>query len=346
MIFEKMTMFDYEEIIFAQNRDCGLCAIIAIHDTTLGPAVGGIRTNTYKSFEDALNDALRLSRGMTYKCAVSGLNAGGGKTVVLNHEGMKRGEAFCALGAFIESLNGRYCTAGDLGTTYDDLVQVHQTTKYVEPLELNTGNLPTPRAVVWGLKSAISEVLGCDKVKGIRFAIQGLGKVGHQVAESLWEEGASLIVTDTRPEILEEAEHDWGVEVVAPDEIFDQECEVFCPCAYGGIINPSTVYRLNCRIVAGSANNQLSEDKMSNVLAERGITYVPDFVISAGGLTQYVMLMNGDKSDQSPRIGQNVKAILRMAVERGITPLEAATWTAEERLKKSKNYKDLYYNIR
>lgn len=343
-MFEQMALHDYEELVFVQNRDSGLHAVIAIHDTTLGPAVGGIRTSSYNSFEDALKDALKLSRAMTYKCAAAGLNAGGGKTVVLRHEGMKRGEAFCGLGAFINSLGGRYYAAGDVGTSSEDLAQVHLSTKYVEPLEPSMGGWATARGVLWGLKAAASEVLGRDTLQGIRFAIQGLGNVGYKMAKSLHAEQAELIVTDLRSDVLDEAKHSWGAKIVSLHEIYDQECDVFCPCALGGTINPSTVPRLTCAIVAGCANNQLSDDMMNKRLAERDITYIPDFIINAGGVTQYVMFISGDMSDHTPEIGQRVRVVLKRARERGELPVEAATRMAEGRLKQGKTCRDLHWH--
>ncbi len=288
--FDYMERYDYEQLLLCQDKNSGLKAIIAIHDTTLGPALGGVRMWNYASEEEAIIDALRLARGMTYKAAAAGLNLGGGKTVIIGDPRKDKNEAmFRALGRFIQGLNGRYITAEDVGTTEEDMDIIHQETRYVtgvSPAFGSSGN-PSPvtaYGVYRGMKAAAKIAFGSDSLEGRTVAVQGVGSVAYHLCKHLHEEGARLIVTDIVRENVERAVRDFGAESVDPDKIYDVECDIFSPCALGAIINDETLPRLKCRVVAGSANNQLKEERHGDRLEELGIIYVPDYVINAGGL--------------------------------------------------------------
>lgn len=285
--FDYMERYDYEQLLLCQDKNSGLKAIIAIHDTTLGPALGGVRMWNYASEEEAIIDALRLARGMTYKAAAAGLNLGGGKTVIIGDPRKDKNEAmFRALGRFIQGLNGRYITAEDVGTTEEDMDIIHQETRYVtgvSPAFGSSGN-PSPvtaYGVYRGMKAAAKIAFGSDSLEGRTVAVQGVGSVAYHLCKHLHEEGARLIVTDIVRENVERAVRDFGAESVDPDKIYDVECDIFSPCALGAIINDETLPRLKCRVVAGSANNQLKEERHGDRLEELGIIYVPDYVINS-----------------------------------------------------------------
>lgn len=289
-IFDYMEKYDYEQLVMCQDKESGLKAIICIHDTTLGPALGGMRMWTYASEEEAIEDALRLGRGMTYKNAAAGLNLGGGKTVIIGDPRKDKNEAmFRALGRFIQGLNGRYITAEDVGTTVEDMDIIHEETRYVtgvSPAFGSSGN-PSPvtaYGVYRGMKAAAKEAFGDDSLEGKVVAVQGVGHVAYELCKHLHNEGAKLIVTDINKENADRAVQEFGAEFVHPDKIYDVECDIFAPCALGAIINDETIERLKCKVVAGSANNQLKEERHGKMLEEKGIVYAPDYVINAGGV--------------------------------------------------------------
>jgi leucine dehydrogenase len=305
-IFEEMEKYGHEQVIFNYDKATGLKAIIAIHDTTLGPALGGCRMWDYKTEQDALIDAMRLSRGMTYKCAVAGVTHGGGKTVILGDpKTQKSDELFQALGSFVETLKGRYYTGTDVGTVGMDFVSAHKQSEYLVGLPEEYGGSGNSAIItaygVWkGIKATAKEAFGSDNLKGLTIAVQGLGKVGFDLLGRLHEEGCKLIVSDISTENVRRAQETYpDVKVVKPEEIFTVECDIFSPNALGAIINDETVGRFKCRAICGAANNQLKELRHCDMLRERGILYAPDYVANAGGLIQVADELQGYNKDRA-----------------------------------------------
>ena len=286
-IFDYMEKYGHEQLVFCYDATSGLKAIIGVHDTTLGPALGGTRIWDYETEEDAIIDVLRLSRGMTYKNAVAGLNIGGGKAVIMGDpQTIKTEELLRAFGRYVESLGGRYITAEDMNATTKDMGIINDETDYVVGLEGKSGN-PSPvtaYGVYRGILAAAEEAFGSTDLNGRVVALQGVGAVGYHVCKHLHEAGAKLIVTDIKKDNIDRAVQDFGAQAVAPDEIYGVECDIFSPCAMGAIINDFTIEQLKCKVVAGSANNQLAEDKHGDMLEEKGIVYAPDFVINGAGV--------------------------------------------------------------
>jgi leucine dehydrogenase len=286
-VFNLRAYDDHEQIVFCRDVESGLRAIISIHSTALGPAVGGCRMWEYNSDEGALIDALRLSRGMSYKNALAGLKMGGGKSVIIgNSKTMKSEQLFRAFGRFIENLNGQYISAEDVGINPTDMAIVHKETNHVVGLEGKSGD-PSPvtaYGVYKGMKAAVKHRLGRDDLDGLKVAVQGLGHVGYYLCEHLKNEGAKLIVTDINKESVDRVVSQFGATAVDPDDIYGQDVDVYAPCALGASINDVTLPQLKCSVVAGAANNQLAEDRHGDVLKQKGILYTPDYVINAGGI--------------------------------------------------------------
>ena len=277
----------HEQVVFASDARRGLRMIIAIHDTTLGPALGGCRIWSYASEEEALTDVLRLSRAMTLKNSIHGLPLGGGKAVVLADPTRdKTPELLAAIGEAVDRLGGRYITAEDVGTTSDDMRLIRNATAYVAGLPETSGD-PSPftaLGVFRGIQACAQALWGSPQLEGRRVAIQGVGSVGFHLARHLVQAGAEVVVTDIRPDKVRRAVDELGVRAVEPDAIFDVECDVFSPCALGAVLNDETIARLKAPIVAGSANNQLAEPRHGDLLHERGVLYAPDYVINGGGV--------------------------------------------------------------
>jgi leucine dehydrogenase len=341
-IFKYMQKYDYEQLVFCQDEASGLKAVIAIHDTTLGPALGGSRMWTYASEEAAIEDALRLARGMTYKNAAAGLNLGGGKTVIIGDPFKdKNEEMFRALGRFIQGLNGRYITAEDVGTTVADMDLIHEETDYVtgiSPAFGSSGN-PSPitaYGVYLGMKAAAKEAFGDDSLVGKTVSVQGLGNVAYTLCEYLYKEGAKLIVTDINQVAIDRVVNDFGAIAVAPDAIYDQEVDIFSPCALGAIINDDTIPRLRAKVIAGSANNQLAESKHGKALHEMGIIYAPDYVINAGGVINVADELYGYNRERAMKrvetIYNSLEKIFTISKEEDIPTYLAANRLAEQRI--------------
>lgn len=348
-IFEQLEKYDYEQLVFCQDRNTGLKAIIGIHDTTLGPALGGTRIWDYETEEEAITDVLRLSRGMTYKNAAAGLNLGGGKTVIIGDPAkIKSEELFRAFGRFVEGLSGRYITAEDMNTTTQDMTYINDETDFVTGLEGKSGN-PSPVTafgVFRGILAGVNEVYGSDDLNGKVVAVQGLGAVGYTVCNYLHEAGAKLYVTDIRKESIERAVNDFGAIAVAPDEIYKVECDIFAPCAMGAIINDFTVDQLKCKIVGGSANNQLAEDKHGDMLKEKGILYIPDFVINSGGVINVFEEIKGYNKDRAMTKASNIynacKKVFDISKKENIPTYKAAEKMAENRIENVGKVKSIY----
>jgi len=343
-IFSYMEKYDYEQLVFCQEESSGLKAIIAIHDTTLGPALGGARMWTYESEEDAIEDALRLARGMTYKNAAAGLNIGGGKAVIIGDPNKdKNPEMFRAFGRFIQSLNGRYITAEDVGTTEQDMDLIHLETDYVTGTSPGSGSSGDPSPVTAygiykGMQAAAKEAYGSESLKGKTVAVQGVGNVAYKLCEYLHNEGANLIVTDINQEAVNRAVKNFGARAVNPDEIYDVDCDIYSPCALGSTINDDTIPRLKAKVIAGSANNQLAESRHGDILHEKGIVYAPDYVINAGGVINVADELEGYNEKRAMQkvetIYDNLEAVFKIAKRDNIPTYVAADRMAEERIEK------------
>ena len=342
-IFEQMAAQDHEQVIAFQNCATGLRGFLAIHDTTLGPACGGVRIWRYATEEDALADALRLSRAMTYKPSLAELPCGGGKAVLLLHDGLRRAEAFEAFGALVESLHGRFYTGPDVGTTADDLAAIGRATRYVaseSSPELGDISEHTAMGVWHGLRACL-EFAGIERA---RVAIQGVGSVGMCFAGILKKEGMDLVVTDIDAARAQQAARELGAQVVPPDQILQTPCDVLAPCALGGIISIETAASIKARIVCGSANNMLAAPKAGDELARRGILYAPDYLVNAGGLirgAEYYLLKRAESRASLAKIYERMKRVLELARERGVSTARIADELAEARLKRPKHFRDL-----
>jgi len=342
-VFAELSKRDHEQVIFCRDEVSGLRAIIGIHNTTLGPALGGCRMYPYKSERDALIDVLRLSRGMTYKAAIAGLNLGGGKCVVIGDPKTEKSEVLWrALGRYIHGLRGRYITAEDSGTGIDDMEMIRLETPHVTGISGALGGSGDPSPVTAlgvfsGMRAAIEECLSTDRFNKLKVAVQGVGHVGYHVVKHLVEAGAEVVVADVDLENVRRVIADFRVEAVAPDEIYDVDCDIFTPCALGGIINEDTIKRLRCKLIAGAANNQLADEKADGPrLDERGIFYVPDFVINAGGLINVANELDGYNQERALKQASGVYGFVKSTLERArqecIAPYRAAYANAKERI--------------
>ncbi len=343
-LFEEMRTHDFQEVLFCNDNASGLRAIIAIHDTTLGPALGGVRMRPFATEEEALEDVLRLARGMTYKAAISGVNLGGGKSVIIGDSRTQKTEALLeALGRFINGMGGRYIAGQDIGTDSHDMAVIRRETPHVSCVHEKVGGAGDPSfATAYGVTAGIRAVLkaatGNDTLSSRRIAIQGLGHVGYHVARYCHEAGAKLIVTDVMTEPLEQAATEFDAEVVNSDRIYEVECDVFAPCSTGAVINDDTIPRLRCQGVAGAANNVLAEPRHGTTLMERGIVYGPDYLVNSGGLIRCQEDVRGSAVDDEQvlqrvsRIYDQTLDVISAAQRRGISTSEAADQIAEERL--------------
>jgi leucine dehydrogenase len=340
--------YQYEQVVMCHDEDSGLKAIICIHDTTLGPALGGTRMWNYASEEDAIVDALRLARGMTYKNAAAGLKLGGAKAVIIGDSKKDKSEAlFRAFGRYIQSLGGRYITAEDVGTCVEDMDYIKKETNYVAGLASRAGSSGDPSPVtaygVWkGMKASAKEAWGTDSLNGKTVAVQGLGHVGYTLSKHLHEEGANLIVTDISQDNIKRVVADFGAKAVKPEEIFGVDCDIFAPCALGAIINDETIPQLKCRVVAGAANNQLKEERHGDILQEKGIVYAPDYIINAGGVMNvYDEFLEGGYNykraiTKVDTVYDNIEKVFAISKRDHIPSYKAAAILAEERINAAK----------
>lgn len=343
-IFKTLQTTRHEQVVFCYLHDAGLKAIIAIHDTTLGPALGGCRMWPYASEEEALDDVLRLARGMTYKAAAAGLNLGGGKAVIIGDPKKDKSELlFRAFGKAVNALGGRYITAEDVGTDVLDMEYISQETDYVTGLDVTRGGSgdPSPMTaygVLQGMKASLEKRYGSQSFKERSVAIQGAGNVGRNLVELLVKEGVGKIyladIDRARVERL--ASEHACVEAADPNEIIFAECDVLAPCALGGTVNDDTLEKLRCKIIAGAANNQLREHVHGIELARRGILYAPDYVINAGGLMNVYIELDGYNRERAYRlirgIYHNTLKIYKLADEQKLPTSEAADRLAVNRM--------------
>ncbi len=333
LVLQEMEDYGHEKIVFAQNKTVGLKTIIAIHDTTLGPAGGGTRFWNYATEEDALYDVLRLSKGMALKNAGAHLKMGGGKAVIIGDpKRLKSRDFFHAYGEVIESLGGEYYTAEDVNTNTTDIAQVHEVTNYVMGTPEKSGD-PSPftaRGVYQGMKAGATVAFGTADLSGKTVALMGLGSVGYRLAELAHADGASLKVFDINTAAMDKAVKELGATVVGPEAILATECDIFAPCALGAILNRDNVKNLRCKVVCGAANNVLVDAAAGDALAQLGILYCPDYIVNAGGIINcgaeviepvYDVDSVNRKVDQ---IYQTTLNIIQLAKDKGISTAAAA----------------------
>ena len=341
-VFEYMQKHQYEQVVYFYDKSTGLKGITAIHNTTLGPALGGTRIWNYQTEEEALVDCLRLARGMTYKSAAAGLNLGGGKTVLIGDAATLKSEAyFRALGRYVQSLNGRYITAEDVNTSTKDMSYVAMETDHVVGLEGKSGN-PSPitaLGVFHSVKAGLQYKFGDSEIEKYTFAVQGAGQTGYYLIGFLLEAGAKKIYfTEINPRHIErmKLEHP-EVEYVQPEDIFAMDVDVFCPCALGGVLNEQTIPQIKAPVIAGSANNVLlDEEAHGKMIKDRGIIYCPDFVANAGGIINVYHELHGYVKERvmadTKKIYDRVLEVLAIADQQDITSQQAAKVFAKQRI--------------
>ncbi len=351
-ILEQMGAEGHEQLVMVSDAGSGLKAIIAIHDTTLGPACGGTRIWPYKSEQEALWDALRLSKAMTYKAAAADLPLGGGKGVIIADSHTDKTEALVrAYGRFVDTLGGRYLTTTDVGSTGRDMEYVKQETDYVVGLPTTAGgsgdtSVMTGLGVYMGMKACAKEAWGLESLTGKTVAIQGFGKVAIHTAHHLMKEDATLVVTDVYDEALDRA-RDLGLAVVKPDDIYSVDCDIFSPCALGGVINPDTIPQLKCKVVAGGANNQLLSDGDGKTLHRMGIVYGPDYILNSGGIinaeAEIGREYNPDRArEKTERIYETMERVIARSKSEEIPTAKAADHLAEGRLRSVRAIRGIY----
>ena len=343
-VFQQMGEHDYEKVVFCNDNDSGLRAIIAIHDTTLGPALGGVRMLPYATEEEALEDVLRLSRGMTYKAAVSGVDLGGGKSVIIGDARSGKNPALLrAMGRFVNTMGGEYIAGQDIGTNSHDMAVIRGATRHVACVNESAGGAGDPsRTTAYGVSCGIRAVLkatnGSDSIGGRHIVVQGLGNVGYALAKFCHEAGARLTVSEIYAPLAKKAAKEMGAEVVDADAIYDVECDVFSPNSIGGVINDETIARLRCKAVAGGANNILAEHRHGDELMQRGIVYAPDYLVNSGGLIRCQEEVFGRPTEdftiysKVTQIYDQTLHVIGLADELGISTAAAADWMAEERI--------------
>ena len=340
-VFEELDD-EYEEVVFFHDPPTGLKAIVAIHSTILGPALGGTRFYPFATEQEALHDVVRLARGMTYKAAAAGLDLGGGKAVIIGDpKRIKNEELLRAYGRFLETLGGRYVTAEDIGTDRNDMDIIRRETRYVTGVspELGGSGDPSPvtaYGVSLGLMACVEEAWQEHSLAGRRVAVQGVGKVGYHLVKYLIEAGASIVVSDVDVDAVGRVVRDFGVDTAEPEKIHAQECDIFAPCAMGAVIRDDTIPDLKCRVVAGSANNQLERREHGEALAEAGILYAPDYVINSGGLINVADELQGYNPERAKSriesVYRTLREIFHIARDRHISTAAAADAFAEERV--------------
>ncbi|MEK9137919.1 MAG: Glu/Leu/Phe/Val dehydrogenase [Bacteroidota bacterium] len=352
-LFEQIEQHDHEQVVYCSDKKSGLRAIIAIHNTNLGPALGGTRMWTYTTDHDALVDVLRLSRGMTYKAAVAGLNLGGGKAVIVGDPNKDKTEAlFRTFGRFVEGLAGRYITAEDVGTDVRDMECVRMETKYVTGIDTALGGSGDPSPVTAfgvyvGIKACMKELTGSDSLSGKKVAIQGAGHVAQYVCRHLRKEGAKIYISDIYREKADRIAREVNAQVIDPEKIYEVDADVFCPCALGAIVNDETIPRFKFKIIAGGANNQLAaEAKHGQMLIDRSIMYAPDYAINAGGLINVYNELEGYSQEralkQAEGIYDTILKIFTISKRDKVPTYEASNRLAEERISAIGRIKTIY----
>lgn len=342
-VIAQMSIHNHEQILFCNDNATGLRAIIAVHNTVLGPALGGTRMWNYNNEMEALNDVMRLSRGMTYKSSVAGLNLGGGKAVIIGDARKIKSEALLRrFGKFVNSLGGKYITAEDVAMTSRDMELIHMETDFVSGLPENMGGSGDPSPVTaYGvyvsMKASANEVWGSDSLAGKKVLVQGIGHVGEVLVSHLTKDGAKVYINDINEERLKALAAEYKAEVVTADKMFDLDIDVYAPCALGATVNNETLSRLKCKIICGAANNQLAdEQKHGKMVGEQGILYAPDFVVNAGGIINVYYELEGYNRERAmthaEKIYATTQSIIRLAKTEGIATYQAANRIAEQRI--------------
>jgi leucine dehydrogenase len=341
-LFDRLAADDYEQVVYCQDRGTGLRAIIAVHDTTLGPALGGTRFFPYGSDGEALDDVLRLAKGMSYKSAAAGLDLGGGKAVIVGDPAKIKTEALLrAYGRFVDALGGRYITAEDVGTTQADMDLIRRETRNVTGVSRSLGGSGDPSAataygVLHGMKAVARKLWGDTALAGRHVVVSGVGKVGYSLVRHLVEERARVTVTDVVPPAVERTTRDFGVEATPVESAHQVACDIFSPCAMGKALSPTTIPELGCTAVVGSANNQLADETCGPMLEDKGVVYAPDYIVNAGGVINIAEELVGYHRERAysnvRRIFDTTLAVLETAEHEGITTAQAADRVAERRM--------------
>ena len=352
-VTEYMEAEGHEQLCVFVDKDAGIRAFIAIHDTTLGPALGGVRIWPHKTEDEAILDVLRLSKGMTYKAAAAGLNFGGGKALIMASPQDKTEAMIRAFGRFVDSLNGRYLTTEDVGASNQDLEWIAIETPHVTGLPISQGGSGGPAtATAFGIykamKACAAQLWGNDSLNGRVIAVQGFGKVASTLTHHLREEGARLVIAEINPSALAAA-REQGLDVLEDSSlVYDVECDIFSPCALGGILNDQTIPRLKCRAVVGSANNQLLEERHGEALRQAGVLYAPDYVVNAGGIINISMEVGQPYNEEAAmervaRIYDTMTTVISTAESEGISTALAADRIAEERINGTRRVKEVHH---
>jgi len=347
-VFGQMSFDGHEQIVFCNDEDTGLKAIIGIHNTVLGPALGGTRMWTYKSEWHALNDVLRLSRGMTYKAAITGLNLGGGKAVIIGDAKTQKNDALMRrFGQFVDSLSGRYITAEDVGMETRDMDVIREVTPHVTGISEDKGGAGNPSpitayGVYMGMKAAAKHQFGTGNLAGKKILVQGVGHVGETLVKHITDEGAKVIINDINEARLEELSKRYGANVVLGNDIYGLDVDIYAPCALGATINDETIHQLKAKVIAGAANNQLADEiKHGRLLKEKGIAYAPDFLINAGGIINVYAELVGYGKDEIMRKTENIYNttlnIFNLSEKENISTHRAAFNIAQHRIDSCKN---------
>ncbi len=343
LLFGHMTNMGHEQVVFCHDQETGLKAIIAVHSTVLGPALGGTRMWNYANDAEALNDVLRLSRGMTYKASISGLNLGGGKAVIIGDaKTEKTDDLMRKFGSFVDSLSGRYITAEDVGMTTHDMEMVKMETNHVTGIPESMGGSGNPSPVTaygvyMGMKAAAKTRWGSDALEGKKVLVQGIGHVGEVLVDHLTKEGALVTVNDISLERMEEVAKKYNADFLEGDAIYDADMDIYAPCALGATVNSDTLKRLKCSVIAGAANNQLADEEIhGKMVMDKGILYAPDFLINAGGLINVYSELEGYNREEALAKTEHIYnvtlEIFNLSKTEGITPNQAAKHMAEKRI--------------
>jgi leucine dehydrogenase len=352
-IFNQLDAFGHKKVVFCSDPDTNLKAIIAIHDTTLGPAFGGTRMWQYKTEADALNDVLRLSKSMTYKCAIAGLNMGGGYSVIIGDSRKDKTEALMRkFGRFIKNQNGEFITAEDVGTNPRDMEYIRMETQHVTGIPETIGGTGDPSpitalGVFMGIKACVKEQFGSDSLTGKSIIVQGIGHVGENLVRLLRDENVKVYISDINEERVGQIAKKHGAQAVSNNNIFDIDADIYAPCALGGTVNTQTIDKLKCSIIAGSANNQLLDEELhGQMLVDKGILFAPDYVINAGGIINCYSELMGFSKKRSLQLTENIyeatRNILRLSKSENISTINAANKIAEKRIADIKKVKSTY----
>lgn len=351
-IFKRLEKDNYEQLVFFQDKDSGLKAITCIHNTTLGPGLGGTRYWEYEKEEDAITDAIRLAKGMTYKNAAAGLDIGGAKTVILKDPNRPKSEAqMRAFGRFVEGLSGRYITAEDVGTTEQDMDWIYAETDYVVGTSLKPGTSGNPspvtaHGVYCGIKAAAKEAFGTDSLRGKKILVQGAGNVGYEVIKKSIAEGAKVYVFDINKDLIKRAVYA-GAILIDESEVYSADVDIYSPCALGATVNDETIKIMKAKVIAGSANNQLAENRNGDELEKRGIVYAPDFIINSGGVINVVDELYGGYNPKRAmakveNIYDQIEKVFQIAKRDNIASYIAADRLAEERIASVRNTRKIF----